>query len=328
MRPWNRHDVQDDPPKDPEILSWFHALGPPPAGQAPPDLRVKVRARIAQRRARLGVSAWGPALGRPAWAAALALVLILSVGLNVWWGVLSFGPRPPGGRHVADGLLNDLSTAGRLRTYQFQAGMSRLRDLGAVVAAAPPVQEPAAVVGFTPQAARTDFFRIGTLYAEALAALQGGAVEVASQRLDFLMQALARVQAPRVQTQYLGEIKTLLHSRQYEDEVVARFLALFEPLFEDVYATDDVTESILLFRAGTWLENMYLAAASGDAAAVKRGGQAVDEVSSILARLRAPRGVLEALERLRPLVMRQHLTDRDMHAVRTLIQDMQAMLST
>jgi hypothetical protein len=303
-------------------------LGPPPEGQAPPDLRVKVWARIAQQRAQRGVSAWVPTLGRPAWAAALALVLVLSVAFNVWWGVLSFGPRPPGARHVADSLLSDLSDAGRLRTYRLQAEMTQIHDLGTVVAAAPPLQEPAAVVGFTPQVARTSFFRIGTLYAEALAALQGGAVEVASQRLDFLMQALARVQAPRVQTQYLGEIKTLLHRRQYEDEVVARFLALFEPLYEDVYATDGLTESILLFRTGAWLENMYLAAASGDAAAVKRGGQAVDEVSSILVRLRAPRGVLEALERLRPLVVRQHLTDRDMHAVRTLVKDMQAMLST
>lgn len=327
MRRWNPHDVRDDPPKDSEILGWFHALGPPPGGQAPPDLHVKVWARIAQQRARRGVLAWVPALGRPGWATALALVLVLSIGLNVWWGVLTFGPRPPGARRVADGSLSDLSAAGHLRTYRFQAEMPRLHDLGPVVAAAPPLQEPAAVVGFTPQVVRTAFFRIGTLYAEALAALQGGAVEVASQRLDLLMQALARVQAPRVQAQYLGEIKTLLHSRQYGDEVVARFLALFEPLYEDVYATGNVTESVLLFRAGAWLENMYLAAASGDAVAVKRGGQAVDEVSSILARLHAPGGVLEALERLRPLVTRQSLTDRDMQAVRTLVQDMQTILS-
>jgi hypothetical protein len=328
MRRWNPHDAPDDPPKDPEILGWFHALGPPPAGQAPPDLCVKVWARIAQRRARRGVLAWVPTLAHPGWAAALALVLVLSVGLNVWWGVLSFGPRPPGARPVADRSLSDLSAAGRLRTYRFQAEMTRIHDLGAVVAAAPPLQDPTVVMGFTPQAALTDFFRIGTLYAEALATLQGGTVEVASRRLDLLMQALARVQAPHVQTQYLDEVKTMLHRRQHEDEVLARFLALFEPLYEDVYATDGGTESLLLFRAGTWLENMYLAAASGDAAAVKRGGQAVDEVRSTLARLRAPRGVLEAFERLRPLVARQPLTDRDMQAVRILVQDMQTMLST
>src|SRR5262245_38521726 len=105
MRFWNHRDVQDDLPKDPEILGWFHTLGPPPVGQAPPNLRVKVWARIAQQRARRGVFAWVPALGRPVWAVALALVL--SVGLNVWWGVLSFGPRPPGARHAADSSLSD-----------------------------------------------------------------------------------------------------------------------------------------------------------------------------------------------------------------------------
>jgi len=153
-----------NPPKDPEIQRWFQALGPPPSGQAPPDLRVKVWARITQRRARHGVLAWVPALAHPAWAAALAIVLVLSIGLNVWWSILGVG-------HMADRGLSEPSPAGRLHTYRFQAEMTRIHNLGAVVAAAPPLQEPSMVVGFTPQAARSDFFRIGTLYAEALAAL-------------------------------------------------------------------------------------------------------------------------------------------------------------
>jgi hypothetical protein len=168
---------------------------------------------------------------------------------------------------------------------------------------------------------------MGTLYAEVLAALQGGAVEVAAQRLDLLVRALASVQAPAVLAQYLGEIKTLRQSQRYEEAVVTRFLALFEPLYEDAYVKADMAEGILLFRAGAWLENMYLAAASGDAAAVRRGGQAVDEVRSALARLNAPRGVLQALERMRPLVARQPLTNHEMNTVRTLVQDIQAVLS-
>jgi hypothetical protein len=46
MRPWKPNRGPDDPPKDPEIHRWFQALGPPPVGQAPPDLGAKVRARI------------------------------------------------------------------------------------------------------------------------------------------------------------------------------------------------------------------------------------------------------------------------------------------
>ena len=327
MKLWTRNDTRDDPPKDPEIFGWFHTLGPPPEGQASPDLRVKVLARISQQRARRRMFAWMPAVGNPAWAAALAIVLVVSLGLNVWWGIQGFGLRSPGDRRAAETRLGDLTAAGDLRTYRFQAEMPRVQALGTVVAASPPLQEPAAVVGFTPQAASPAFFRIGTLYAEALAALQGGAREIAASRLDLLTQALARVQAPRALAQYLGEMKSLLHSQRYEDAVVARFLALFEPLYEDAYARDGMTEGVVLFRAGAWLENMSLAAAAGDAAAVKRAGQAVDEVSTALARLRAPREVLEALERLRPLVARQPLTDQEMNAVRTLIRDIQAMVS-
>jgi hypothetical protein len=328
MKLWTRHDAQGDPPKDPEILGWFRTLGPPPTGQAPSYLQAKVRARIAQQRARRRMFAWMPSIERPAWATALAAVLVLSIGLNVWWGMQGFGLRSPGARHMADTSLGDPGAAERLRTYRFQAEMPRGQALGPVVAARTPIPEPSAVVGFTPQAARQAFFRMGTLYADALAALQGGAVEIASQRLDLLMQALAGVQASPVLAQYLGAIKTLLQSERHENAVVARFLALFEPLYEDTYARADMAEGILLFRAGAWLENMYLAAASGDTAAVRRGGQAVDEVRSALARLNAPREALEALARVRPLAARQPLTDRELSTIRTLIQDVQTLLNT
>jgi hypothetical protein len=327
MRPWNHDDVPDDPPKDPEILRWFQTIGPPPVGQAAPNLRAKVRARIEQHRARPRVFAWVSSRGSPAWAAALAMALVLSVGLNLWWGIQGFGFGSPGARQVAGTRPGDLGAAGRLRTYRFQAEMPRVHALGPIVAAQTPVPEPAAVVGFTPQAARPAFFRMGTRYAEALAALQGGAVEVAARRLDLLVQALAGVQAPPVLAQYLGEIKPLLQSQRYEGAVVAHFLALFEPLYEDAYAGTELAEGLLLFRVGAWLENLSLAAAAGDAAAVRRGGQAIDEVHRALARLHAPGEVLDALARLRPLVARQPLTDREMHTVRTLVQDVQAILS-
>ena len=148
MRRWKHRDVQDDPPKDPELVHWFQTLGPPPIGQAPPNLRVKVRARIEQQRARRGVFAWMPSVGSPAWAVALAMVLVVSVGLNVWWGVTGFGPRPSGNRQVADTSVGDLGPAGRLRTYRFQVGMARAPELGTFVAAHPALREPTAVVGF------------------------------------------------------------------------------------------------------------------------------------------------------------------------------------
>ena len=146
------------------------------------------------------------------------------------------------------------------------------------------------------------------------------------QRLNLLEQALASVQAPRVLAQYLGELKLLLQSRRQEDAVVAQFLALFEPLYESAYARPEGPEGLLLFRAGAWLENMYLAAASGDAAALRRGGQALQGVSA-LARLNAPRGVLAAFERMQLLLAHQPLIDREISAIRTLVQDIQGLLN-
>lgn len=327
MRPWRPNHAPADPPKDPEIHRWFQTLGPPPMGQAPPDLRAKVRARIAQQQARRGVLAWVPRVAPPAWAAALAMGLVLSVGLNAWWGIRGFWLRPSGDHQVADTLPGDLGPAGRLRTYRFQVGMQRATELGTFVAAHSTLREPTAVVGFMPQGARIVYFRMGTLYAEALAALQGGAMEAAAQRLDLLMQALASVQAPRGLAQYLHEMQTLLQSRRYEEAVVARFLALFEPLYEDAYASTNTAEGLLLFRAGTWVENLYLAAAAGDRVAAQQAGQAVEKFRSALTQLQAPREVLEALERLRPLVTRQALTDREISAVRALAQEIQGMLS-
>ena len=58
-----------------------------------------------------------------------------------------------------------------------------------------------------------------------------------------------------------------------------------------------------------------------------RGEQAVEEVRRAFAQLHAPPEVLEALERLRPLAARQALTDHEVQAIRTLVQDIQGMLS-
>src|SRR5262249_41244117 len=134
MRRWKHPDVQDDPPKDPELVHWFQTLGPPPRGQAPSNLRVTVRTRIEQHRARLGVLAWLPSVGSRGWGAALAVLLVVSVGLNVWRGVPGFGPRSSGTRQVAETSVGDLGAAGRVRTYRFQVGMARAPELGTLVA--------------------------------------------------------------------------------------------------------------------------------------------------------------------------------------------------
>jgi hypothetical protein len=320
MRRWRPHRPLDDPPKDPEIQRWFQALGPPPVEQALPNLHANVRARIAQQRARRGIFAWAPTAPTPAWVAAMAVVLVVSLGLNVWWGLLTLGPP-------ADPMPAGLGSVESLRTYRFQVGMARAIDVGTLLAARPARWDPTPVVGFTPQAARSITVRLGGLSADTLAALQGGAREAADQHLGVLIQVLTSVQAPRALPQYLRAMQPLVQNPQYERELVTRFLALFEPLYEDAYAHPDTGEQVTLFRAGAWLETLALAAAVGDRAAVHHGAELVGEIHRGLAQLHAPPEMLDALERLRSLAARQVLTDQDVRAIRTLVQDLQGMLS-
>jgi hypothetical protein len=181
-------------------------------------------------------------------------------------------------------------------------------------------------VGFTPQVERTAFVYIGTLYADVLGAHRGGALEAAIQRLELLTQLLTKVQAPHALSQYLRMVQTQF--RQYEAEVLAHFMALFEPLFENVYATrPSMAEEVILFRAGAWLEIMSLAAASGDGATVRQGREAVKALRQSLTRLHAPPEALEGLQRLHERTARPVLTDQDLSAVHTLVQQIQAILS-
>ena len=124
---------------------------------------------------------------------------------------------------------------------------------------------------------------------------------------------------------YLREMLALVQRRPHEGEVLATFLALFEPLYGDVYARNN--EALMLFRAGAWLENMYLASAAGDRTALQQGGQAAEAFRSALIQLHAPHAATEALERLRLLTARQTLTDQDVGTITPLVQDIQKVLS-
>jgi hypothetical protein len=323
MSVWKPHRTPDDPPKDPEILRWFAALGPPPSGLAPPDLYAKVHARIVQQQAQWRIRTWLPQVNAPRLATALAMALVLSLGLNIWWGLHALRPSPPGTHQEVQASREPFSTAGQVPIYRFQASLSQAKTLGVFVATHVPVREPSTLMTFTPHAARTTFFQLGTLFADALITLSGSAMEAAAQRLDMLVRVLSRVQAPAPLPQYLRAIQALLHSQQYTGEEVAAFLALFEPLYTDAYAGTDSQEQLLLFRAGTWVENLYLAAVAGDPTALQQGGQAVEEVRRGLATLYVPPQVLAGMERLYPLVTRQRLTEEDIRVIRTLVQDIQ-----
>jgi hypothetical protein len=325
MIPRQPNHPERDPPKDPEIQRWFQALGPPPVGQVSPALRAQVRAQIAQEQARIPVWTWLARRTVPAWTAVLAAGLLLAVGVQVWHG-LQRGQAPlPGARQATPTTPDALGAARRLHTYRFQVGLPHAATLGTLIAAHGVLPAPLPEVGFTPQATRTAFVRLGVLFAGAVATLHGGAVEATAPRLDVLIQTLATVQAPPTLVQYLRVMQTLLHSQQYTGDELATFLSLFEPLYEDAYVQTP-SEGLRLFRVGTWIENMALAAAVGAPTALRQEGQAITEVRRVLTTLQAPQAILDALAQLDHLLRQPTLTAEEVSTIQTLLQHIQQML--
>lgn len=325
MIPRQPNHPQPDPPKDPEIQGWFQALGPPPVGQVSTALRTHVRARIAQEQAWLPIWSWLARRTVPAWAAVVAVGLLLALGVQVWRGI-QWGQPPLPGAHQAQPLALDvLGAARRLHTYRFQAELPHAATLGTLVAARPVLSAPPPAVGFAPQATRTAFVRIGMLFAEAVATFHGDAVEATAPRLDVLLQTLTTVQAPPTLTQYLRVMQTLLHGQQYPADALASFLSLFESLYEDAYAQTS-GEEVRLFRVGTWVENMALAAAVGAPTALRQEGQAIAEVRRVLTLLQAPHEALDALDQIDHLLRQPTLTAEDISNMHRLLQHLQQML--
>ena len=233
------------------------------------------------------------------------------------------GPRgTPGACRTARGEC--CSAGGPIA--QFQSQIKHTSALGTFVAAHAAGRAPAAIAAFTPQAARTTFVRLGTVYAEALATLVSSEVEETLQRLDMLTRDLTAVQAPLPLVQYLRALHTLLQRQSPPGEEVTTFLALFESLYEGAYAGADTSAWLRLFRLGAWLENMYLAAAARDAAALQRGGPALEEVRSTLTLDQGPPEVLAALAQMQRLLAQPALTEGELRTLQLLVQDIQDRL--
>jgi hypothetical protein len=124
---------------------------------------------------------------------------------------------------------------------------------------------------------------------------------------------------------YLSKTRNLLERQQYTTEVLVDFLALGQPLLDD-YAKSKGDDKLTLFRAGTWLMDIGLAAAAKDAPALRQPSKA-HYFSRELKRLEAPKGVLEALEQLVRLTAKPTLTDADAQEVLTLVKQIQELLA-
>lgn len=307
------------------LIRGLHQLAIDPHAEVPTNFHAAVMARARELplpRKRL----WEQLEARfTVWAPVFAVGLVLSLSVHVWQGIRAIGSPPPGTQQTAALPLAGRSAAEPMPIYQFQAQMPHATALGSLVAARPVPQFPRSMVGFTPHATRSMFVRIGILYADTLAAIQSGEAQVAEPRLRLLTQAVTSLQAPPALAQYLREMQAVLQ-RQPPDKTTAQLVALFEPLYAQVYATNPTAAAWVLFQAGAWAENLSLAAAAGDEGMVQQA-PVIQSLHDALRPLNVPDAVLDTLEQLHSRVARQPVTAADLHAIQTLADTIKHQLS-
>src|SRR5437868_4241458 len=112
-----------------DLIRLFQAVKPPEA-QPPPDFRARVLTQVEQRRTRHGLFGGIIPLLTPWWAPVLAVMLLLSLSVNVWTGFWAFGQRSPDSQQAAGPVSNPLGREKPLQAYTFQAGIHSTTDLG------------------------------------------------------------------------------------------------------------------------------------------------------------------------------------------------------
>lgn len=326
----NGRETPPEAPRDPVLEEAFEMLVR--HARAPLGFHARVMAHVEQQRARRRLFAWRRHGWSPAWALGLATGLLLSLALNGWLGYQTRSlqqqlvERAPALNHPS--TTRDLLTRLDLRdsasffnSALFQSSIQTETSLGALAAAHPAFEDRALSLGF---AARAEFYRVGALYAEALAYLRSGNLEVAAQRLAAIEKHLRRLPVPSSLANQVRSMRHVLESGQYTIAVLGEGLALFQPLCEQV-AREQGLEQLTLFRVGTWLVDMRLTAAAGDKVMLRQGDKAQYFLHG-MQRLNAPQQVVEALEQLNHLMAQSMMTDGDVQRVLRLVKKMQMLL--
>ncbi len=304
----------NEPTHDPQIQQWFQSLGPSPAPPASPHLQAKVRARILDQQTRAGL--WPTLLTQPVWRLALTAAFVLSLSANIWWGL---GSRKQEAPKVASPFRS-------LSVYAFQAQLPHSAALQTAVTARATIEPEKIGRSFvTQQDRRVAFFRLGTAYADALAALHSRDVDVASTYLSHLNDILHQVQAPPILSSYLREVSAWIHSSDYTDDERTQFLALFEPLYITAYKPSEEPYAVSLFQVSAWLENMALAAVTHNPVAPQQAS-ILQAYRDTLVRLQAPSQTIEAFDRIRSLATQTTLTPAERQHIRRLVQTLQRVL--
>ena len=312
-----------------EVQSWFQTLEPLQPFSPSPQFRDKVFADMQQQ---LNSGRWGTRLAvwfssmkiRPVMSGALAAGVILALSVAVWRGVTELEPHRLDHAPAVLGYQGNPNTL--WPTYQFQQHLVRAAAPGSLVLDDTLFEMSHQAYGFASLPARTQFFRLGANYAQALVLLQNHDQARAVQHMDDLVEGLRQVQAPEELSSYLHTLQAMFQNQQIDSTTLAQVLASVESLYTATYqAATDGADGLTYFRFGAWVVNLSLAA-SVNAEAVLRQGTRIEALQHTLAQHEAAPSVLETLAQLHSLVKRPTLTDSEMRQVQILAQSLKRMM--
>ena len=130
MRRKNTFERYEQTPKVQNVIRLFKALGPPPEVPLPSDFRAEVWEQIRQQDAPRTPLAWVARRLRPYIVPALAVLLLLSLGGNVWLGLRTFGLLRRDNGQATDQIPEHANGEGLFNAYRFQASMQSATDFG------------------------------------------------------------------------------------------------------------------------------------------------------------------------------------------------------
>ncbi|MBN1254744.1 MAG: hypothetical protein JXA50_05670 [Deltaproteobacteria bacterium] len=206
----------------------------------------------------------------------------------------------------------------------FQSGITSDKSIGTLAKEQSTIGTKATAYGFAAKSEEAKFFLIGTLYAEALAYLRSNDIDLAADRLKAIEKNFIDLNVPSSLYNYISKTRNLLETKRYSVEVVGEFLSLFQPFYED-YAKGKGDDWLTLFRAGTWLVDMSLAAAAGDTNLLRQKAK-LDYFTTEMKRMDAPKGALDALAEITKISEQKEIAEKDAKQVLKLVKKIQTVL--
>ncbi len=234
---------------------------------------------------------------------------------------------PPGfsqGQRPAGYSPGAMPGSGDFDSTRFQSAIGTDGALGVLAKQNSVIGDPNAAFGFAEKSDEAKFMIIGALYSEAIAYLKGGQYDACAKRLGSIEKEFINLQVPPSLYNYVSKTRNLVELKKLDTATLLDFLSLFQPFFED-YAKGQNPDKLTLFRTGTWLVDLGLAASAGNKALLKQT-ERIEYFVKEMKRMDAPKGVIESLETIRQISLKNDITDRDTDTVVKMVKKIQTTL--